>query len=60
MTIPVNFVAPNLPVALKEYDQSAHDQLRNILRLYFNQNDNHNNTVNEQVSTNQALIWMNM
>jgi hypothetical protein len=33
-------VAPNLPLAPKEYDRRYSDQLNNVLRLYFNQLDN--------------------
>jgi hypothetical protein len=35
-----NIVAPNLPLATKNYDRRYIDQLNNILRLYFNQIDN--------------------
>ena len=35
-----NPVAPNLPLATKEYDRQFQDQFENILRLYFNQLDN--------------------
>lgn len=34
--------APQLPVAPKQYDQSATDKFSNVLRLYFNQLDNFN------------------
>lgn len=32
--------APNLPLALEQYERVYQDQLNNILRLYFNQIDN--------------------
>lgn len=34
--------APQLPIAAREYDQSATDKFSNVLRLYFNQLDNFN------------------
>lgn len=34
--------APQLPVAGRQYDQSAADKFSNVLRLYFNQLDNFN------------------
>ena len=33
-------VPPNLPVALREYDQRSMEQFNNVLRLYFNQVSN--------------------
>ena len=36
----LNQVAPNLPLAPRNYEQVYHDQLNNVLRLYFNQLDN--------------------
>ena len=60
MTIPTNFVAPNLPVALPAYEQMMEERFKNVLRLYFNQLDNHNNLINEQVASNQTLIWLDM
>lgn len=36
----LNPVAPNLPLATRNYEQVYHDQLNNVLRLYFNQLDN--------------------
>ena len=32
-------IAPNLPLAPQNYDQSYIDQLNNVFRLYFNQRD---------------------
>ena len=32
-------IAPNLPLATKEYDRQYMDQLNNVLRLYFNRID---------------------
>ena len=40
MAIPRGVVPPNLPVALKEYDQRGMEQFNNVLRLYFNQVSN--------------------
>ncbi len=37
MTTPRGVVPPNLPIALKEYDQRGMEQFNNVLRLYFNQ-----------------------
>ena len=58
MTIPVINVAPNLPLPPKEYDQAYFDILTKVLRLYFVSNDNINQIGMNQVSTNQALIWL--
>jgi hypothetical protein len=60
MTVPTNFVAPSLPVSLPTFDQSLEERFRNVLRLYFNQIDNQNRTSNEQVATNQTMIWLDM
>lgn len=35
-----DFVAPNLPLAPGDYSPRYHEQLNNVLRLYFNQIDN--------------------
>ena len=40
MTTPRGVVPPNLPIALKEYDQRSMEQFNNVLRLYFNQVSN--------------------
>ncbi len=40
MTTPRGVVPPNLPVALREYDQRSMEQFNNVLRLYFNQVSN--------------------
>ena len=58
MSIPVGFVAPNLPIAVDQYDRSSEDRFINALRLYFGLLDNQNLTINNQVSTNQTLIWL--
>ena len=42
MSIPVGFVAPNLPVAVEQYDRSSEDRFINALRLYFGLLDNQN------------------
>lgn len=44
MAYPRNVVPPNLPVALKEYDQRSTEQFNNVLRLYFNQVSNRLNS----------------
>jgi hypothetical protein len=58
MSIPVGFVAPNLPIAVDQYDRSSEDRFINALRLYFGLLDNQNQVINEQVSTNQTLNWL--
>ena len=58
MSIPVINVAPNLPLPSSEYDQHYLDTLTKVLRLYFVSNDNFNQVISNQVSTNQALIWL--
>lgn len=40
MTTPRGVVPPNLPLALREYDQRSMEQFNNVLRLYFNQVSN--------------------
>jgi hypothetical protein len=40
MTTPRGVVPPNLPVALRQYDQRGMEQFNNVLRLYFNQVSN--------------------
>ena len=40
MTTPRGVVPPNLPIALKEYNQRSTEQFNNVLRLYFNQVSN--------------------
>jgi len=58
MTIPVINPAPNLPLPPMQYDQFYLDNLTKVLRLYFASNDNVNQVGMNQVSTNQALIWL--
>ena len=60
MTIPVGFVAPNLPAAVEQYDRSSEDRFINALRLYFSLLDNQNQVINNQASTNQTLNWLSM
>ena len=60
MSIPVINVAPNLPLPPKEYDQAYLDNLTKVLRLYFVTNDNFNQVIANQVSSSQALIWLNL
>lgn len=43
--------APNLPLAPRVYDPDYHEQLNNILRLYFNQLDK----ILQQMSTSDAI-----
>lgn len=40
MATPRGVVPPNLPIALREYDQRSMEQFNNVLRLYFNQVSN--------------------
>jgi len=40
MTTPRGVVPPNLPIALREYNQRSMEQFNNVLRLYFNQVSN--------------------
>ena len=60
MSIPVINVAPNLPLPPKQYDQAYFDNLTKVLRLYFVTNDNFNQVIANQVSSSQALIWLNL
>ena len=60
MSIPVVNVAPNLPLPPKQYDQAYLDNLTKVLRLYFATNDNFNQVIANQVSSSQALIWLNL
>ena len=60
MSIPIINVAPNLPLPPKEYDQAYLDSLTKVLRLYFATNDNFNQVIANQVSSSQALIWLNL
>jgi len=58
MSIPVINVSPNLPLPPQQYDQHYFDALTKVLRLYFTSNDNVNQVISNQVSTNQTLIWL--
>ena len=44
MTVPRNVVPPNLPVALREYNQRGMEQFNNVLRLFFTQVSNRINS----------------
>ena len=44
MTVPRGVVPPNLPVALREYDQRSMEQFNNVLRLFFNSISNRINS----------------
>lgn len=44
MAYPRGVVPPNLPIALKQYDQRSTEQFNNVLRLYFNQVSNRLNS----------------
>jgi hypothetical protein len=44
MAVPRGVVPPNLPVALKEYDQRGMEQFNNVLRLFFSQISNRINS----------------
>ena len=43
--------APNLPLAPRAYDSDYHEQLNNVLRLYFNQLDK----ILQQMDTNGVI-----
>ena len=58
--IPVINVAPNLPQPPLEYDPHYLEILTKVLRLYFTSNDNINQVGMAQVSSSQALIWLNL
>jgi hypothetical protein len=58
MSIPVNAVAPNLPLPPEEYQRLAQQTLTNVLRLYFNQLDAFNAISIEQMNANQTLTWL--
>jgi hypothetical protein len=60
MSIPIINVAPNLPLPSAQYSQAYLDALTKVLRLYFASNDNFNQVISNQVSTNQTLIWLGM
>ena len=60
MSIPIINVSPNLPLPPQQYDQAYFDTLTKVLRLYFVSNDNVNQVGMNQVSTSQALIWLNL
>ena len=58
MSTPKNAVAPNLPVAVPEYDRTSEDGFRNVLRLYFNLQDNNIAQIIEAVNSAVALQWL--
>jgi hypothetical protein len=60
MSIPIINVSPNLPLPPHQYDQAYFDALTKVLRLYFVSNDNINQVGMNQVSSSQALIWLNL
>ena len=60
MSIPTINVSPNLPLPPQQYDQAYFDTLTKVLRLYFVSNDNVNQVGMNQVSSSQALIWLNL
>jgi hypothetical protein len=51
VTLIKNFRAPALPLATKDYNEQATNQMANILRLYFNQIDQ----LTEQLTTRSAI-----
>ena len=51
-------VAPNLPVAVPEYDRVSEDTFRNVLRLYFNLQDNNIGQIIQSVNSAVALQWL--
>jgi hypothetical protein len=46
--------SPNLPIAPVEFTQQFQDQFSNTLRLYFNQLDNYNQALNNNITGYQA------
>lgn len=48
--------APSLPLATDEYERRYHDQLNNVLRLYFNRLDNFIARLNTSGAINPGLI----
>ena len=58
MSTPKNAVAPNLPVAVPAYDRVSEDAFRNVLRLYFNLQDNNIGQIIEAVNSAVALQWL--
>ena len=58
MATPKNAVAPNLPVAVLGYDRVSEEQFRNVLRLYFNLQDNNIGQIIEAVNSAVALQWL--
>ena len=60
MSIPTAFVAPNLPFASDDYERGSEERFRNAERIYFSLLDNQNQVINEQVSSSQVLVWLDM
>ena len=58
MSTPKNAVAPNLPIAVPDYDRVSEEQFRNVLRLYFNLQDNNIAQIIEAVNSAVALQWL--
>ena len=53
-------IAPNLPIAPQDYSLEYQDKIYNVLRLYFNQIDNFSQLTEQQIDSQQVLIWMDM
>lgn len=51
-----DFTAPNLPLAPIEYNSRYHEQLNNVLRLYFNQINNLVKQLNTATDTSGLLV----
>ena len=58
MSIPRAPAPPSLPLGPLEYDRRYQDQYSNVLRLYFNQLQNVQQIITEQVASNQTNIWL--
>jgi hypothetical protein len=51
-------IAPNLPIAPVDYNQQYQDQLNNVHRLYYVQNDNANQQLVDQSYSQLTLYWL--
>ena len=58
MAIPQNSAAPSIPVATETYSRVAQDQLNNVLRLYFNLQDNNIAQIIQAVGTATTIQWL--
>jgi hypothetical protein len=51
-------VAPNLPVATQEYDATYTNQILNVQRIYYAQNDNVNQQLVNNGSSQMTMTWL--